>query len=256
MKTFSFHYKLLGLLSLHFILLAYTLIFHWNWMLIFVCFVISKIIGNIGNEIALHRLWTHKSFQTEKWKEIMLHFLSVPLLAGSSIVYAGVHRTHHAYSDTDKDPHDTSSLFKLFFYVRKNKQFFINPKIVNDLLKDPIHRWTHKNYFLINVLVLLISIIVLGPIYTGYFLSFTVFHCFVITGLVNYLGHLPDLGTRKYRTNDLSTNNRFLQFLTFYNHGLHNNHHKYPSSYTNAQNEDDIDPLGWIIKVFLMKRTT
>jgi len=252
MKNISFHTKLLVFLAIHICLFSYSVIFHWSWTLVIICFILSKIIGNLGNEIGLHRLWTHKSFRTSKWKEIFLHFMSVPLLSGSSIVYAGVHRQHHAYSDTENDPHDTKSIIRLFFYIRKNKKFNFETKFVTDLLKDPIHRWIHKNYFKINFLILLMFLLLLGPVNTGYFLSFIIVHCFIITGLVNYLGHNPKLGNQKHLTTDMSTNNYILQLLTFYNHGLHNNHHKFPGSFTNAFDENEIDPLGWVIKKFFM----
>jgi fatty-acid desaturase len=252
MIELSFQKKLIIMLTFHFLLMVYAIALHWNLWLFIISFLFLKIISNLGNEIGLHRLWTHKSFKTSKIKEYLLHICSVPLLAGSSIVYAGVHRQHHAFSDTDQDPHDTSSLLKLFFYIRKNKDYSINPKIVSDLIKDPLHKWLHKNYFRINLLLLIGCLIIIGPIYTGYFLSFIVIYNFLIIGLTNYLGHKPDWGVRNFDTNDKSSNNHFLQILTLNHHGLHHNHHKNPGSYSNAILSHEKDPIAWIIEKFFI----
>lgn len=221
--------------------------------MLFAAWILAKLFNAIGNEIALHRLWTHKSFKTTKFKELLLHCFSMPLLYGSSITYAGVHRQHHAYSDTERDPHITRPWWKVVFYVR-NEKYSIETRLVSDLIKDPYHKFFHKNYFKLNVLLLILLLLVFGIEITGYFLSFNIIYNFIAAGLVNVLGHRPEYGTRPYDTNDNSSNNTFLKWLTW-NEGYHNNHHHKPGSYTYALNPGEFDfPALLIEKFFMIKQ--
>jgi stearoyl-CoA desaturase (delta-9 desaturase) len=251
MKELSFHTKLIGMLSIHFVLFLYAITTSWNAWYLLAAWILAKAIGYIGNEIGMHRFWSHKSFKTEKWKEILMHICSVPLLCGSSIAYVGTHRQHHAHSDTEKDPHQTGSVLKTLFYIRDSK-FKISPKIVADLIKCPLHRFLHEYYFHINLVVLIVSLLSVGPVYTGWFLSGIIFYNFLIIGLVNIYGHNPQYGKRNFETNDYSTNNFWLQALTW-NHGLHNNHHKYPSNYRMNIKPNEFDFPGWLIEKFFIK---
>lgn len=253
MLNFTFHQKLLSFLFLHLVICIVAISSNFSWLMLFSAWVIAKLFNAIGNEIALHRLWCHKSFTTDKWKEILLHFFSVPLLYGSSITYAGIHRQHHAYSDTEKDPHITRPWWKVVFYVR-NKDYKIETKFVSDLIKIGHHKFVHKNYFKLNFMLLITCILLFGLEFTGYFLSFNVIYNFIAAGLVNVLGHRPEYGVRLYETKDSSSNNAFLKWLTW-NEGYHNNHHHNPGSYTYALNPGEFDFPGLIIEKLFRKKT-
>ena len=244
MNKISFHNKMMLMLGIHFCILFYSVITYWQLDLFLICLGISRLLGMIGNEVAMHRLWTHKSFTTSRWMEFVLHVISISLMHGSSITYAGVHRQHHAYADTEKDPH-IKPWYKTFFYVR-NKKYQIENKFIIDLLKDPWHKWTHKNYFIINSILLLFFLICFGPIITGYTLSLMIILNFIITGLVNTMGHSKFLGFRKFDTKDDSSNNHLLHLITW-DHGLHNNHHNDPSSWTFSKNKWEIDIPAYIV---------
>lgn len=248
----SFHKKLMLLIATHFLILLYVLVIHFDWKMLVLGLIISKIFNAIGNEVGLHRLWCHKSFKTSYWKEIIIHMFSTPLLYGSSITYAGVHRQHHAYADTEKDPHIISPWWKSFFYVR-NKNFKIENKFVSDLVKIPIHRQLHKHYFKINLAILLVFLLVFGVYYTGWILSYMIIHNFVAVGLVNLYGHSPKFGYRTFNTKDNSTNNTFLKWFTW-SEGYHNHHHYNPKSYTFVVNKGEFDfPAILIDKFFIIK---
>ena len=240
MKELSFHTKLMSLIFVHFILMCYAMITHWSIWIFLIALVIIKIITNLGNEIGLHRLWSHKSFKTTKFKEYLLHVCATPLLCGSSIAYVGVHRQHHLYSDTEKDPHITTSWWKVLFYIR-DSIYDIKPKIVADLIKDPVHKWLHTYYFKINLILLVVCLLILGPVYTGWSLSFMVIYNMLIIWCINWFGHKPYLGNRLYETNDNSYNSLIIKIVTLGNHGLHQNHHFKPSSHTVALNSNEFD---------------
>ena len=252
MKNLSFHTKLMTMLLIHLVLFGYAVTLHWNIWYFIVAWILGKFIGYIGNEIPMHRLWSHRSFKTAPWKEVILHIFSVPLLCGSSIAYAAIHRQHHRYSDTEKDSHPYESYWKTFFFLREGN-LDISPRLIADLIKDPTHRWLHEHYFKINSAILLVCLLVIGPVYTGWFVSSVIVYSFVVMGLVNIFGHKPEYGTRNFDTADRSTNNKWLQFLTW-NHGLHNNHHRYPSSHRMTTQPGEFDAPAWIIEKFFLEK--
>jgi len=231
------------MLGIHFCIFLYAVSNYWQLNVFLICLLISRLLGIIGNEVAMHRLWTHKSFKTSKWVEFILHIISTPLMHGSSIVYAGIHRQHHAYADTEKDPH-IKPWYKTVFYIR-NKNYQIENKYIVDLLKDPWHKWTHKNYFTVNSILLVVCLVIFGPIITGYTLSLMIVLNFTITGLINTIGHAPNLGFRNFNTKDGSSNNHLLHLITW--NGLHNNHHSDPGSWTYSKNKWEIDLPAYII---------
>jgi|688.fasta_scaffold85553_4 fatty-acid desaturase len=248
MNKLTFHQKLMGLLLIHFIILVYTFSVKFSIPMFILGMVIAKIFNAVGNEVALHRLWCHKSFKTDKWKEYLLHCFAVPLLYGTSITYTGVHRQHHAYADTDKDPHITRPWWKVVFYVR-NEKYAIENKFVSDLVRQPEHKWLHKHYFQINLLILLLFILIFGIQLTGWLLSYMIIHNFIAAGLVNVLGHRPEYGTRPFDTRDNSSNNTFLKWFTW-NEGYHNNHHNNAGSYTYVVEKGQFDFPAIIIEKF------
>lgn len=237
------------MIGIHTALLFYAMLTEFAWWYLLTGFALGKIFNALGSECGLHRLWCHKSYKTVRWKEYFLHFFAVPLLYGSSIVYCGVHRQHHAYADTDRDPHITRPWWKMVFYVR-NEKYAIENKFVSDLAKDPLHKWLHRNYFKINLFILLVCLICFGPVRSGWTLSFLVIHNFLAAGAVNILGHRPEYGWRTFETNDQSSNNWLIQLITW-NAGLHNHHHKNPSSWDFRVNPGDVDVPALVIKHWL-----
>jgi fatty-acid desaturase len=252
MFKLSFHQKLMGLISIHASLVLYAMITNWSWWYLFLAIMISKLFNTIGNEVGLHRYWTHQTFKTKHWKESIMHVFSIPMLYGSTLTYVGVHRAHHAYADTEKDPHIAESWWRMMFYVRR-PGWKIENRFIADLMRDPVHKWLHRHYFKINTGILLLSLVILGPVYTGWFLSYMIVYLFIFAGLVNTLGHRPNLGDRPFDTGDRSSNNTFLKWTTW-NEGYHNNHHAFTNSYTHAVKPGEFDFPAYFIKYFFMEK--
>ena len=253
MKNLTFHTKFLSMIFIHFCIMMYAMVSEWSWGMLLIGLIIAKIFNAVGNEAGLHRLWCHKSYTTTSWKEYILHAFAVPLLYGSAITYSGIHRQHHAYADTEKDPHVTRPWWKVMFFI-KNKKYEIETKFVKDLIRDPVHKWIHLNYFKINVAILVLFLVAVGPYYTGWLLSYMVVHNFVGAGLVNIFGHRPEYGTRTFETNDNSSNNTFLKWLTW-NEGYHNHHHAHPGDYSYVVHKGEFDFPAILIKNFFIDKS-
>lgn len=229
-----------------------------QWWLLLVIYAISSINGIVGNNIALHRYFSHGGFKTTRWKEVLLAWWSVlPGNGMGPIAFAGLHGHHHRYSDTARDVHSPNS--HPWWYVAlglwildSNREQVSWTRAEKRLLKDPVLKFIENNYFLIWF--------VLGVIITGLF-GWTVAlygllapaGYWVIQGnlVTNFLGHYP-ITPGAYKTfdnNDNSTNNKFINWLTW-GEGLQNNHHRKPAQYDHAMSPGEFDPSGWVVKKF------
>src|SRR5271165_5366248 len=81
-------------------------------MVIALFFVAHWQISVFFQSFFLHRYGAHRQFTMSKPVERFFHFLTF-LAQGSSYLsprgYAILHRMHHAYSDTPKDPHSPTN---------------------------------------------------------------------------------------------------------------------------------------------------
>ncbi|MBV8519250.1 MAG: acyl-CoA desaturase [Acidobacteria bacterium] len=59
--------------------------------------------AGLGVNIGYHRGLSHRSFRLPAWLERPIVLLALP--AGTPIQWAGNHRAHHRWADTDRDPH-------------------------------------------------------------------------------------------------------------------------------------------------------
>lgn len=202
-----------------------------------------------GFEIGYHRMLTHKSFETSKLWEIILIFLGTLSGVGQPLFFASMHRQHHRYADTVKDPHSPtngiirSSLYST--YLGNVEQ--VNIFQIRDLVKNKTVLWFDRNYYKIFWLVTLafafvdIRYALFGPIY-GCVLSI---HSFAVMNVL--LVHTKNgvrKGYRNHDTNENSTNRPFLAYLLgWYSWGgfLHNNHHAEPGSYRMDHTKNEFD---------------
>lgn len=210
-------------------LIVYQILAHIALVLMFIYGSITQwlislgiyfLIATVGGTVTYHRLLSHKSFKAPKWFEYLGTLLGTIGGNGSGIAWAAIHREHHRFTDTEKDPH--SPFFKGFFKV----QFLSmceEPKIkyVPDLLRSKFHLWIHKYYWIPNILyVCLLGLIDPFAIVYAYFVpTLLVWHGGSSINTVNHF-----LGYRNFETKELSTNNVFTGILVS-GEGWHNNHH-------------------------------
>jgi stearoyl-CoA desaturase (delta-9 desaturase) len=222
-----------------FFLIDFTLV---NLIITIVSFYVFNV---IGISITLHRYYTHKSFEFKnKFLRYLCTFISIIICRGSPIGWVYVHRLHHAYSDTDKDPHSPEILgFKLFGLGHLQEKNF-NKFIVKDLLtKEQLD--INKYYVLIVILyVLLLAIFNLEIAYFAWALPVVLVQ--LSQNSFNYFGHM--YGYRNFDTDDTSTNNVFM-FPFILGDAWHNNHHKNPALLSNKVKPFEIDPAASIINV-------
>jgi stearoyl-CoA desaturase (delta-9 desaturase) len=183
-----------------------------------------------GITAGYHRYFSHRSFKTSRAFAFVLAFLAQSSAQRGILWWAGNHRRHHRFSDTDKDVH--SPLRHGFWHAHLGWFFtdahrHTDPAAVPDLAKYPELVWLDRHPYLPAVLTGFLVWLLAGwsGLVVGFFWStVALWHA---TFSINSLAHV--VGSRRYVTGDQSRNNLWLALLTF-GEGWHNNHHHFQSA--------------------------
>ena len=233
-------------------------------MVIVVIFVIHWYSSLFFQTIFLHRYASHQMFTMSRFWERVFFFFTF-LVQGSSFLnpraYAILHRRHHKYSDTEKDPHSPEfskniimlniNTVKHYESVRRNKKDYSkydnNVPRWESLEKFSDHWITRVSFMAFYTLVyvtyststwqyMLLPIhFVMGPLHGS---------------IVNWCGHRYGYVNHK-KTNDKSKNTLPFDFLMM-GELFQNNHHWKPKSINFSSRWFEIDP-GFLITKILNK---
>ncbi|HLX91391.1 MAG TPA: acyl-CoA desaturase [Puia sp.] len=214
----------------------------------------------------LHRYSSHKMFAMNKFWERFFYGFTI-LVQGSSFLnpraYAIMHRMHHAYSDTEKDPHSPHFFRDVWEMTMHTKQIYLNYAKYNVEPEKPF-RGKYPEWPLMDKIGNSWLVRILFGI--GYFLFYLAFathwwmflllpiHFFMgpIHGaLVNWCGH--KYGYANYDNEDHSKNTVPLDFLLM-GELMQNNHHKSPNSVNFAKKWFEIDPTYPLIRLLALLR--
>lgn len=201
----------------------------------------------VGISITLHRYYTHKSFEFSsnlvKW---IFTGISVLSLRGSPIGWTYIHRLHHSFADTEKDPHSPHTLgFRLFFLKDVDPHSSkINKFIVKDMMNK--EQLFINNYYFLFILITIIILAMVSPslVYFAWVLPVTVSH--LSQSAFNYFAHTH--GYQAATATDKSTNN-FLLWPFILGDAWHSNHHSNAKSVTTKEKYWELDPAAVLIKV-------
>ncbi|KAJ7705420.1 delta 9-fatty acid desaturase protein [Mycena rosella] len=222
----------------------------------------------IGITAGFHRLWSHRSYNACFPLQIFLILGGTSSVQGSCYWWARGHRSHHRWTDTDKDPYDSTrglAWTHIGWIVCKSK-LRRGAVDASDLGKDPLVQWTHRYYFPLAALFgyalpALIPALwkdALGGCCFSAALRLTVaHHCtFAINSIAHYLGSTPyddALSPRdhflsgKYLTMSEPLLRVFIAAILTMGEGYHNFHHQFPMDYRNAILWYQWDPTKWFI---------
>jgi stearoyl-CoA desaturase (delta-9 desaturase) len=216
----------------------------------------------------LHRYGAHRMFTMTKGWERFFHLLTA-LSQGSSFLqprgYAILHREHHAFSDTPRDPH-SPHVYKRFsemMWQTKLRYDGINTGTIKfeSRFEGGYPEWP----FIDRVFNNWNTRITIGTIYTIFYMVFAPHWAFYLLlpihyvmgpihgAIVNYCGH--KFGYRTFDTphGDKSKNTLIFDFVTA-GELFQNNHHARPQNPNFAARWFEIDPTYSIIRVLAWLR--
>lgn len=231
----------------------------FSWSGVIVAFALYYLTGAIGICLGYHRMLTHRSMRFAPPLEYAITLLGVLALQGGPIDWVATHRAHHAFSDTERDPHDSN---RGFLWAHMAWLYTKNParlsradehRYAADLSADPVHRFFDATAPAWQVVLAAILFAFGGWswIVWGIFVRLVVtYHA---TWLVNSASHL--MGYRTYRTpgSDQSTNNWFVAVVAW-GEGWHNNHHAFPFSARHGLRWFEFDVTWWTIRALAFLR--
>ncbi len=228
--------------------LAIAALFMFSWQNVAAFALLWWMAGSLGIGVGYHRLMTHRGFKAPRWLERILGVFGTLAMQSGPITWVTTHRLHHAFTETDKDPHSPrhgtywSHMGWIFRGTAQNSSELVRQRYSPDLIRDPFLVALDKYYWIPTAVVAagLLAVGGIGMLLWGVF--FRVVFGWHSTWLVNSATHL--WGTRRFQTRDDSRNNPLIAALTF-GEGWHNNHHAYPRSARHGLRWFEID-VNWI----------
>lgn len=194
-------------------------LFFYSWYIIIPTLILSQIVyvGLCGTML-FHRTISHKN-DIHPLAETILVLLSWLGATSSALAWAGVHRKHHRYSDTEKDPHSPKFMgrFRAYWQMSDNDQDII--KYVPDLLRKPLYVFQHKYYFHVLYTIHILGLVLLSLQWYWILL--------VVPGVLMWLG--GSLINIFCHDKNGPTNVALLGFLNA-GEGWHKNHHEQPAN--------------------------
>lgn len=212
---------------------AIAAVFTFSWQNLAATLVLWIIASSWGVGIGYHRLLTHRGFTTSKWMTRFLATCGTLGLQSGPISWVTTHRLHHAFTDTDKDPHSPrngvwwSHIGWIFRGTAQNQPLATRQRYSPDLMKDPYLRFINKYYYFTTLILAVGLFAVGGWTMVIWAIVLRIVLSWHFTWMVNSATHL--WGYRRFDSRDDSRNNILVAAVTF-GEGWHNNHHAYPRS--------------------------
>lgn len=230
-------------------------------MIILTFFLLHWFLSLFCQTFFLHRYASHKMFSMNKFWERFFYFFTF-ITQGSSFLnpraYAILHRMHHAYSDTEKDPHSPHFFKDVWNMTMRTKDIYLNYAKYNvepeKAFRGNYPVWKLLDRFSDMWLVRLSFTVLYVLFYIKFATAWWMFlllpiHFFmgpVHGAIVNWCGH--KYGYSNYDNDDHSKNSLPFDFLMM-GELFQNNHHKSPNSLNFAKKWYEFDPTFPLIKM-------
>jgi stearoyl-CoA desaturase (delta-9 desaturase) len=243
-------------------------------------FATLSVLTGIGVSAGLHRLFSHRSFETVRGLRWFLGLAGAATGQGYVLRWIFDHRIHHQHTDAPGDPHSPhvapgSPGARGLWHAHAGWLFqprcTIDPRRLRDHLEDPVVRWVDRHGPAITTLGLLLPGVIAwavhpepgsalrGALWGGCVRMFVINH---MTWSVNSIGHC--WGTRLPGQKGAARNSLVMGILAF-GDGWHANHHAHPRSARHGWGwrQPDLNwwwisaarHLGWVTKVIVTPPT-
>jgi stearoyl-CoA desaturase (delta-9 desaturase) len=227
---------------------------------------VMYVLTAVGVTVGFHRLLTHRSFQTSKPLEYTFAVLGSLAVQGPAISWVADHRKHHAHTDEEGDPHSphvghddgVGGVLAGLWHAHSGWLMSTQgradwKRYAPDLYEDRGMRFISRHFVALVLLSLALPALagwivsgtlvgaLTGLLWGGLVRIFFVHH---ITWSVNSVCHF--LGSRRFDTDDRSTNVFWLA-LPSLGESWHHNHHAFPRSAVHGLKRWELDPSALII---------
>ena len=230
---------------------------------------VMYVLTGFGVTVGFHRMLTHRSFQAPKPVEYAFAVLGSMAVQGPMLHWVADHRKHHAHADHEGDPHSphvghgdgTMGVLRGLWHAHvgwllSDQGQASARKYAPDVYEDRGLRLISRAFPQLVLASLLLPALAgylltgsiagaaTGLLWGGLVRIFFVHH---VTWSVNSVCHV--LGTRRFETDDQSTNVAWLSVLSF-GESWHHNHHAFPRSAAHGLRrwEHALDPSALVIK--------
>ena len=208
-------------------------------MVVLILVIIMWYSGLFFQSFFLHRYAAHQTFTMSKAAE-KITFILTWVFQGPSYLsaygYGIMHRMHHAYTDTEKDPHSPKydgNMFAMMWKTKNIYQDINNDRItIDQKFTKNVPQWKSFDRFASSrgsrlawgaVYILIFAL--LATAWWQWLLLPVLFLMAPIHGvIINWFAHI--YGYRNFKTSDTSKNLFRFDFLMM-GEAYHNNHHKH-----------------------------
>jgi stearoyl-CoA desaturase (delta-9 desaturase) len=229
---------------------------------------VMYVVTGLGVTVGFHRLLTHRSFAVPKPLEYAFAAVGSMAVQGPVMSWVADHRKHHAHADEEGDPHSphvghgdgVSGVLRGLWHAHTGWLFSTQGRAhprqyAKDLYEDRGMRTINRRFPVLVLVSLLLPALAgwaitgtlagaaTGLLWGGLVRIFLVHH---ITWSVNSVCHF--LGSRRFETDDHSTNVAWLSLPSF-GESWHHNHHAFPRSAAHGLRrwETLLDPSALVI---------
>eukprot|EP01083_Nonionella_stella_P055288 145883_1 len=219
--------------------------------------VIYYFFTGMGVTAGYHRLWSHASYKASSALQILLMIASSGALQGSAKYWAYLHRAHHRWTDTDRDPYNS---MRGFWYAHFGWLLFRCDRVYNICIKDlksnRIIAWQHNHYvwfgpFMTLVFPALVTWYLWDDFRGGFYIAGAL-RCALLhqgTWCVNSLAHSDLFGGKQHFDDTITPHDSVITAILTFGEGYHNFHHEFPSDYRNGIRWYQYDPTKWFLRL-------
>ena len=234
---------------------------------IVVFFVSHWILSIFMQTFFMHRYGAHRQFTMSAAWERFFYVCAVFFMGASFLIpraYAWLHREHHAFSDTEKDPHSPhiyGNFFRMMWRPKERYSAFVTRTL---LPEERFRGWTPHWEALDRLGDSWAFRLGMGTLYTLFYLAFAPHWAFYLLlpahylmgpihgAIVNWCGH--KYGYRNFPGEaDRSKNTLPFDFLTL-GELFQNNHHAFAMAPDFSARTWEIDPAWLVIRAFAKLR--
>lgn len=148
------------------------------------CFAWAFFIGHRG----MHMYLVHDTY-TDNLKSYAYTIASLVTGLGSPLTFAAAHRQHHAFHDTEKDPHSPQHVGWINVWLMNYQTQYISPRLITDFLKSDFQKFMNRNWYKFTIAMLVVFALIDVRLVCFVVAPFSIY-TFHGSSAINVFGHL------------------------------------------------------------------